>query len=342
MYHNTIIDKAYKKATTSVVIGILLLVLTLGLFGASIIRSVGGQKEAVHLEELMFQEGKQTEKIAYLDLIGFYQIATYGDDLGYYIAYDEDYYYLISVKEKDFDYFAKQFETADSIRLWGTTAESPYELKQFAIESLNEDFPDENITISDFDDIFGDLLLEAGREASVKGLGGWFKLNIPLIIIGAFTLLFGLILLFSGISQRKSFEVLDDPQFGDSEILKEINDPEAVFYKDASLYLTKNYLVSVKGNIESVRYEDISWVYVTNHRTNAIPDYDFLNVNTTDGRRIVCANSPTFGKKKREATRQLHADIMEELFNRNDKIRLGYVKENIDAYQESKKNKDIL
>ena len=337
MFHNTIIDKEYKKATTSIIAGVLLLVLTIGMLGASIIRGMQNKNEAVHLNEILVQEENRKDRISYIDVIGFYQIATYGDDLGYYIAYDEDYYYLVSIKEKDFDYFAKQFDTADTIRMWGTTAEIPYELKTFAIESLNEDFPDENITMDDFDGIFGDLLLEAGRDNSVNGLGGWFTYNIPLIVLGAFALVFGLILLFTGLSQRKSFDVLDDLQFGSSGLLEEINDPDTIFNKKASIYLTKNHLVNVKGRIDAVRYDDIFWVYTTNHRTNGIPDYDFLNVNTTDGRRLICANSPTLGKKRKEATTQLHEELMEELSRRNENIRFGYTKENIEAYQELKK-----
>ncbi len=343
MFNNAHIEKEYRKATTGIVIGIILLLIMAGLLLTSIVRTAQNKGRAEHLNDLITTYGDdRKDRIAYLDTTGFYQVATYGDDLGYYIAYDDDFYYIISIKEKDWDYFAKQFDDKEEIRIWGYAEEIPGELKPYAIDSLKEDFPDANIAYSDFEDIFGDLMLSAGREASVKGLGGLFKLNGALAVSGLLSGFFGMVLLLIGLSNRKSFNVLMEDSLGNNPILDEINDPETIHFDNDSLYLTSRHLVNTKGSISAVSYEDIFWMYVTSHRTNGIHDYDYVNVVTKDGRNISCFNSPTLGKKKREATHDTHNELIEALLEKNPEIRVGYVQENIEAYQEllkSLKNK---
>ena len=335
MFNNAHIDKEYKKATTSAIIGAILLVLALVLMAISCVRTVQNNKNAEHLNNyIVSYDDDRVNRIAYLDTTGFYQIATYGDDLGYYIAYDDDFYYIISIKEKDSD----QFDDKEEIRIWGYTREIPEELKEYAIESLNEDYTDANVKMSDFEDIFGDLMLESGRTSSVKGLGGWWNLNSTFVMGAFLAALFGVIVLPLGLSSRKSFNVLSEDSFGGNAIMDEINDPETVVYDKDSLYLTKNYLVNTKGTVNAVRYEDIFWMYVTSHRTNGIHDYDYLNVVTKDGRNISCFNSPAFGKKKREATQSSHTELMDALLERNPEIRVGYTKEHVEAYQELMKD----
>ena len=335
MFHNSRIDKEYKKATASAIIGAVLLLLARGLMLVSAIRTIQSNRNAEHLNNYIISyDENRKDRIAYLDTTGFYQVATYGDDLGYYIAYDDDFYYIISIKEKDWDYFANQFDDKEEIRIWGYTKEIPEELKSYAIDSLNEDYPDANVKLSDFEDIFGDLMLSAGREASVKGLGGWFGLNGSLVIGAFLAALFGVITLLLGLNNRKSFNVLSEDEFGANPILDEINGPDAASYDNGSLYLTDSYLVNTRGSLSAVRYEDIFWMYVTSHRTNGIHDYDYLNVVTKDGKNISCLNSSAIGKKRKEATQNSHSELIEALLEKNPDIRVGYVQENVEAYQE--------
>ena len=339
MFNNERINKEYRKAMTSVIIGAILLFLAVALLGISVVKTLSNKKNAEHLNEVMYREEQRENQIAYLDVTGFYQFASYGDDLGYYIAYDEDYYYIISIKEKDWDYFAKQFDSKDVITLWGYTKLIPEEAKSYAIEALNEEYPDENITLSDFENIFGDLMLEAGRDASVKGLGGWIKLG-GTYLGGAFlAALFGLITLLLGSNNRKSFAVLQDDGFSGNRIMDEMNDPASETYDNGALYMTENYLVDTKGSIKAIPYQDIFWMYVTSHRTNGIHDYNYLNVVTKDGRTFNCFNSKAFGKKNRENTEESHTAIINRLLEKNPDIRVGYVQENIEAYQELLKDR---
>ena len=345
MFNNADIERQYKKASRSMIIGLIGLIVALALLAVSVGRTVYNVSKAEHLNDAIvayYNDGElKKDRIAYLDTTGFYQVASYGDDLGYYIAYDDDYYYIISIKEKDWDYFADQFDDSEWVRLWGYTREIPEELKEYAIESLNEDYPDANLSVYGFDDIFGMLMLETGRDSSVKGLGGFFNLNGLLLGVAFLAGLFGLIYFLLGRSSKKSFKVLGDDQFGESPIMAEINAPEAKWYEGAKTYLTDNYLVSMRDGVNAVKYSDIFWMYVTNHRTNGIADYNFINIVTKDGKMVTTCNSPTFGKKRREATEILHNDIMQALKEKNSDILVGYTAENVEAFKQlQKENKE--
>jgi hypothetical protein len=337
MFNNAIIDKEYRKTNVLVILGMIFFLLTAFFLGYALIDTAKEKNRSAHLNDIMWADEDREDRIAYADLAGFYQFAVYGDDLGYYIAYDDDFFYIISMKDKDFDVIAKQFDEEEYVRVWGYTRQIPQEPKSFAISSLQEDYPEENITMSDFEDIFGDLMLEVKKTSYVRGLGSLFRLNGTLVACGVTTLIAGLIMFLLGLSQRKSFNIFKNTETGSNPLTDEMNALETEWFSNDSLCLTENYLINVKGTVSAVRYEDIFWAYVTKHSTNGIQDYDYLNVITNDGRQIVCGNSRTFGKKNRASTQELHESILNKLLQKNPNIRIGYDQDNLTAMNELKK-----
>ncbi|MBO4358792.1 MAG: hypothetical protein J5796_03215 [Erysipelotrichaceae bacterium] len=101
MFNNADIERQYKKASRSMIIGLIGLIVALALLAVSVGRTVYNISKAEHLNDAIvayYNDGElKKDRIAYLDTTGFYQVASYGDDLGYYIAYDDDYYYIISI-----------------------------------------------------------------------------------------------------------------------------------------------------------------------------------------------------------------------------------------------------
>jgi len=169
----------------------------------------------------------------------------------------------------------------------------------------------------------------------LKGIDGYFSTSAPQAIISIFLLIIGLIFLLTGITDQKSFSVLkSDNDLFENEIMKEINDPSSRFYQKNHLYLTDNYLVSLKGSVSAVAIADIFWAYITRHRTNAIPDYNYLTIATKDGKKIICGNGSTFGKKNKEETENAHDEILNTIAAKNPSIRFGYDQDNIAAYSE--------
>ncbi|MBP5280708.1 MAG: hypothetical protein J6Z03_09510, partial [Erysipelotrichaceae bacterium] len=271
----------------------------------------------------------------YLDTVGFYQFATYGDDLGYYIAYDEDYMYIITIREKDFDYFADQFDEKDSVRIWGYTRAIPAEARPYAIEAANEDVDEAYVTNENFDDLFGDVMLEARRDSSINFFSMLFSVASVELIFAGIALFFGLILFFIDRSNSRSYE----KYLNDEELKAELDSETTKLYKNARLALTDKHVVSYNGALNVLDYNDIFWVYLTKHRTNGIQDYDFLNLCTKDGRQVICGNGTTLGKKNRAATADNHNEIIELIKEKNPDVLIGYEPENISAYNELVKNK---
>ena len=282
---------------------------------------------------------RSTGQIAYADILGYMQFASYGDDLRYYIAWDEELFYILSIKEKDYDYFAEKFDgDAVSYRFWGFTEEIPLEAKPYAISGLNEELEQEYVNYDNFYDVFGDVYLRVEKESKVTGLGGLFQTS-GMYLLGAAVLgILALVYLLTGIRDRKSFDCLKDSSGLDNNtILSQVNSDTAKWYDKLKVYLTDDYLVSVKNGVSAVRYSDIFWAYVTRHSTNGISDYNYLNIVTKDGNKIMCGNGRTFGKKNQEATSQDHDEIMGVLHEKNESIRLGYDQANLEAFNELKK-----
>ena len=326
---NRNVDKAYKKTMTSIVIGAIFLSLTVLLLILGTMKVSRYRKDVIHLNDAILSEDKDKYgKIAYLDALNFFEFATYGDDYGYYIAYDDDFYYLIGMSDKVFDHFAEEFEGKEYLRLYGYTEKIPAEVRGFAIEAINEELGENSVTEDNFNDAFGDTLLKVEKEKSIFGLSGFYEIAAMEVVLGAFSLIIGLILLLTGLSQRKSFETLP------VDVREEIAAPETEERSDLKLLLGNRHLFSYAGKIDAVDYDDIFWVYPTQHSTNGIHDYNFLNIVKKDGSKIVCGNSSAFGKKRREQTTDSHVGIMEYLHEKNPEIRLGYLEENLNAYNE--------
>ncbi|MBQ2658271.1 MAG: hypothetical protein IJF87_06870 [Erysipelotrichaceae bacterium] len=339
MFTNSVLNKEYKKSKTKIISGFILCVLTACLLLAGVLHFVDLKKNAVHLNDVIISDSDKTARIAYADLQGYMQFATYGDDLGYYIAWDEDLFYIMSIKEKDYDYFDKRFtDDMASYRFWGFTEEIPNEAKSYAIETLNDELGQEYASYDNFYDVFGDVYLAVEKESKVTGIGGFFK-SSGMYLMGAFlTGLFGLILLLTGLSDKKSFKVLEDTSgIGNNQILSQIEADTTKYYENLKLYLTDDYLVSVRNGVSAVRYSDIFWAYVTKHRTNGISDYNYLNIVTKDGGKIMCGNGKTLGKKHSAATSQDHDEILGFIQQKNESVRLGYDQENLAAFNELKK-----
>ncbi|MCR4633556.1 MAG: hypothetical protein K5648_05460 [Erysipelotrichaceae bacterium] len=330
-FENEDIRKEYKRCVRSVFIGALVLALAALLFLTGVLHAAKARRQIVHLNDVIIQEGSDKyERIAYLDMIGFFQFATYGDDYGYYIAYDDDFFYLIGFKDRDFDYIEKKFDTADYVTVYGYTKPIPEEAKSYAIASLNEEMGEKTVTYNNFYDVFGDTLLEVRRDPGVLGIGSLFELSGVWLIFGLFTALFGSILLIIGLSQKKSFERYS-AQTG--LLNAELNDETASQRRDMKLILGKDHLFSYNGSLEVIGHNDIAWVYPTRHSTNGISDYNYLNICLKDGKAISCGSRGTFGKKRRTQTEESHTEVMNYLYEKNPQILFGYTPENLEAYK---------
>jgi hypothetical protein len=332
------LEKEYSKNKKGMIIGIVLLSLASLLLIISLVKTVNAKNNAIHLNDaIIMEEGNKVNRLSYLDTVGFYQFASYGDDLGYYVAYDDEYMYVITIKEKDFDYFADKFDDSEVVRIYGYTKEIPSEAIPYAIDAVNDDLGEEYITEDNFADMLGDVMLEAHRDSQINIFSMLFAIAPIELLIAALCLIFGLILFFVDRSNRSSYE----KYMKDEDLRAELENEDAMLFDDMKLAMTENYVVSFNGPMHVVNYNDILWTYLTRHRTNGIADYNFLNLCTRDGRTIVCGNGKTFGKKNRTATADSHEEILNIIKEKNPDVLIGYDQANMNAYREMVKENRI-
>ena len=172
-------------------------------------------------------------------------------------------------------------------------------------------------------------MLEVKRDNSVLGLGAFLELSLVELLFAVFAAIGGTTLLAVGLADRKSFNLSEI----DNELLgSEIESPDTMIDEKLKLMLTDRHLISYNGKIDVIPYEDICWAYTTKHSTNGIADYDFLNICQNNGKRLICGNGRTLGKKHREATTQSHQQILTLISEKNPEAMIGYDKEKVDAY----------
>ena len=331
-----IIEKEYQKARSIWIFGIITLVAAVALLGMGIAEQGKLKRNIEHLDDIIVSsEINKAGKIAYLDLYGCYGFATDGDR-DYYIAYDEDYYYIISMNDRTYDYAVeKANESPDGMfRLYGWTREIPLDVRSFAIDAANEDAGENYVNIYNFEDFFGNIYLDVRKESSIFGIEGFFNASIyPVFSI--FALLAGLISFLLGRARVKSFAPFTDTM--DNELTRELESENTVFLDKVKTYLTDHYLVSANGMLNAVKYSDIFWAYLTEHRTNGIRDYDYVNTVTKDGKMIQFANARSFGKKNQESSREVHSQIIEKIMEKNPSVLIGFNSENQAAYNDLRK-----
>ncbi len=332
--NNKLIHTAYQRTSRKFIISCICIAIGLALLAYSVIGFQSKTKDIRHLNDIIASDEKdKTGKIAFGDFTGFFEFATYGEDTGYYIAYDDEYFYIMSMPEKDFDYFAGLYDdNKDFARIYGRTFSLPEEAKSYAISALNEEMETEYVTYSNFEDVFGDVCLAARKQSSLLGFNGYIETMAPWFIFSVFFLTGGIVYLFISLKQRKDFDIFKDNGLVENEIVKQMNADSCITYDKALLALTDDYLVSLAEPVAAAKYSDIIWAYITKHKTNMISDYNYLNVMTKDGRTIHCANASSFGKKNKSISQEFHEQILSHLADKNENIRFGYTKENMQAY----------
>ena len=342
------VEKEYYQAKLTYFAGIAAIAAALLLLVLGIINYSRNAGNIVHLNNIIESQDKnKVRKPAYVDIYGAYPFAS-DDSKDYYIAYDSDFYYIISMNDDGYAYAVEEANKSDDLfRLYGWTMAIPEEARSYAINALNEDLGQTYASLADFDHIFGDVCLSVQREKKLHGLNAFFNYSLGYVISFLFTGLIGAIVFFIGKSRKKSFEPI--MATSDNEFTRELDSDSTISYDKLKTYLTNHYLISLNGDFNAVSYSDIFWAYVTKHRTNGIPDYDFLNVVTKDGRMINFANGRSFGKKNKESTMELHAAIIDKIIEKNPAALIGFTAENQDAYvklrdelKEKKKNNTIL
>jgi len=126
------------------------------------------------------------------------------------------------------------------------------------------------------------------------------------------------------LTKDKLYTLTDQSKNIAKKIDKEMNDPEAFYYKNAHTYLTKNYIVNFMSTFEAIPYKDVIWVYKYELRQNGIKSQQNVQVMTRDGKNHAIATLTGLTKKAND----VFNEILETVAERCTNALIGYTKEN--------------
>lgn len=284
--------------------------------------------------------GTETEKYVYLQIDGLSDVIatdSENENAKYYIAINGYDWYIVSLGSTDIEelkniqaYTYGEIENKPaSVTIYGITEEVPNELKQIAIDFYNQGLDDDKkITIDQFDNYFGSVMLNANRDPVDVSI------ELIVILISAITLFVTIIVqICNKVVRVKIFKYLEKNNY-EKELEKQLEDNIEETFFDEKLIITKDFVVdTTNGTFVAVKFSDIKWVY-----THRLKYYGVVSISNNiiiilkDGKtQFQCLD--TKGKL---------SDEFEKVFDKicekisNDSLK-GYTQENIKEFKEYKK-----
>ena len=321
-FENKNIEKAYQKILNVLYVGLFLLALGIVLFGYSIFKSE--EVKPTLLDDIIVNNPVENA-YGYIDIISEPVLfAEYGEgEKKAYFVEDEEYLYVVEMNDQKYsEIVSKEYP----VRVEGSTVWADDDLKEIAIETLNESLDSENqLLVSDYDDIFGPLTLDLNTTPLF--MNDWIL--IIGLVLGVIALILLLAFFLSKIRYQRSLKKMS---FEEKEkIKKEINDEKkAFYYKKANMYLTENYIINLANRFEAIPYKDIVWMYPYTLRYYGMKTYQSIMLVTKDKKNHTVCYMNVLTKTNKE----IYQEIYETILNKNSKILNGFTKENKEKMKE--------
>ena len=335
-FNNKQFDKQFAKNNRTSLYGLILIILALFIFIYGIIKYNIARSNPSSLNRVIVEE-KGSDQIAYLDVLYMDYIATETDVLHYYFVSDEDNLsYLLGIYEKDFEWYSDEFSrysTDEAIRVVGYTRPISNELKEFAIDAINDLYDEKWLTSENFENYVGNVYLEAAKKNNITLLEGFYKISSLPIMGSIITFIVGLFLRIFGKKGNKSYkEAAMNTWETKDDFWDEINDPSTIWLENVKTYLTDKHIIFMDSHLSILDYEDIEIVYPTEHYVNHSPDNITLTIGTNMNTKYdICRGS--MRRKKIDATKESHRKIIEKIIEKKPSCLVGYNQANLDAYK---------
>ena len=276
----------------------------------------------VSFHDVIVNQNDKENVLSYVDTDIFpYLFATNDDSNGnFYLIRDNDYMYVAYMSDYDYEHLKDETLYTDNKteRVIGVSALVPTEVKKLAIETVKELWPDEEITLADYEYYFGNIYLDMTSDAVDVA----FWQNFLAFIFG----LCGTTFIIIGLINKKRFLKninklsLEDKKKIDAETL----DKDAFYYANIHLYLTPNYIILMNNTFKVIPYSSLLWLYTYEQRVNGIKSTKSIIAISDDGKTNNIATIPALTKK--------YMEIFEEVFttisNKNEEMLIGYTNEN--------------
>lgn len=335
-FTNENVLKIDKKMTRQIIISFVVILLAYAFFYWGTVAEKKASEKAIDMDTIISDDNikdKDYQK-SYINVKPTpYKFAVYDDTTdSYYFVTDGTYLYIAYMSQADYKKLSDLYDEGKpdfKTRIEGITKLTTKDVKQIAVDSYNDLFEDEtkHITIADFENYFGSIYLDMTDEGTPAGTFQYVLFFVTLITGNVLAIMF----IVRKISFRRGMKKLDDYEIGVLD--KEINDPEAFYYAKANTYLTENYIVSFAMPFTVIKYSDILWMYRYELRRNGVKTNQSIRVLLNNGKTKNIVAMDVFSKKQR--------DVFDEIWNiiarKNDKMLIGYTKENIDKARKMKK-----
>lgn len=331
-FTNKNMKKEIRNMRKKLIVFILVIVIAFGfkIWEDSTIEEVNNN--ITDLNSIIISSEDKTDKKAYINLNMIpYQFAVSDDtENSFFIVADDQYLYIAYMSPSDFERLNNEDIVNNPVRIEGITETTTEQIKELAIDTYNEGLEeDEQISIDEFNNYFGSVYLNMTIEGNSNA-------NILLCLFILF-LLFGVIGTISSLIQLISFKKKTSKMDSDliEELDNEMNDEKSFYYEKIHLYLTDKHIINFDGKFTVIDYKDIVWMYPFEQRTNGIKTSQAIKVMTEDGKTYTIATIDVVSKAKKE----IYNEIWNTIISKNNKMLLGYTKENIQEMKEKKKNK---
>lgn len=328
------IDKILKPGKILLTITIIFILATVAIFIAGFIQENQLKKNPTALGELIKNNEEKEGQYVKLNMAyvpyAFAEEKIEGTDkvYYYYFAWDaEDYMYIVRLTDKTYEHIESlKKEDSDKIEyeFKGYTFRTLPDLKKLAIEGANEIFEEKTINSSNFSDYFGTVYIDE-TEVPTNSSGDPTFYGIG-FCVGIFALMFGIIYfsrMRGTISARKNPELMQELR----DELASLNDNQ---FGKLKVYLTSKYIIGKASAVIAIKYEDVIWEYSEIHKRNGVEMNKSLIICTKNKKKIVLATSGPSDMAIDE--------IMVEIQDRNEAVKIGYTKENRQFYRDYRKD----
>ena len=215
----------------------------------------------------------------------------------------------------------------EAVTVYGMTEEIPEELKKLVIDFYNKSVGKEySITIEEFEDYFGSVLLNIRKDANDT------TIEELVCVISGFTIyIVAMFHIMAAVTKGKTKKYLKKNDY-EEELKNQLEDESNIekHYKD-KVILTKDYYVEGKNGFRVFKYSDVKWVHIHYLKRYGATIASSIIVYLKDKTKIQCLEI-------RSAATDEFLGIFNTICERvpEDSFK-GYTNENIKGYKQYKK-----
>lgn len=324
MKKSSILSQIAKPNKVLLIIGIVIAII--GLFGGGLLSFLISNEDATNLRKVD-EEGIYSEIDVALVTSYFATLETNSSLEKYYFITDsEGYTYIAKIDDETFAELKANYdynystdptlEAPDAVLIYGMSSEIPEDIKNFAIEYLQENLGLDDVNNDNFNNVIYPFLINTyvSKTDTIIDIA---------IIFGIITVIGLLIIMFYMNYQTKNNKVMFKYKSILDSIEEELQSPDVISSQLCKTYITTNYVVSYNKNINIVNISDIIWIYPIAYQQGLITSWSICLV--TNDKNSTYIGKLNITNKNKEIT---FNELYEILLRKTPNALHGYSKEN--------------